>query len=249
MTKKKMMIKWILKAIVTVTTVIMKKHGVNFFIQVQKKYYDFNAIRVEIEKETDRIAPNKAISSKPISLKIYSPSILNLTLIDLPGITKVPVGNQPKNIEQIVRQLILSFISKPKCLILAVSSATQDLATSDAIQLAKTVDPKGLRTVGVITKIDLMDSGVNALDMLSGNTIPLKLGYIGVVNRSQKDINNNKSIIDAHLSEKMFFKHNEHYRSIASRCGTQYLSYKLNKILINHIKKCLPEVRQSINNN
>ncbi len=94
-------------------------------------------------------------------------------------------------------------------LILAVSSATQDLATSDAIQLANAVDPKGLRTLGVITKIDLMDSGINPLDMLNGNTIPLKLGYIGVVNRSQKDINNNKSILDAHKSEQMFFKHND----------------------------------------
>merc|ERR1719464_1204562 len=162
-----------------------------------KKYFDFNEIRKEIDKETERVAPNKAISYEPINLKIYSPTVLNLTLIDLPGMTKVAVANQPPDIERRIRKLIRSFISRPKCLILAVSAATSDLATSDGIQLAKEVDPKSVRTLGVLTKIDLMDQGTNALSTLRGDVIPLQLGYIGVVNRSQKDINNRKRIADA----------------------------------------------------
>eukprot|EP01083_Nonionella_stella_P098474 276948_1 len=211
-----------------------------------KKYYDFNQIRNEIEKETERLAPNKAIKYEPINLKIYSPTVLNLTLIDLPGMTKVAVANQPPDIERRIRKLIRSFISRPKCLILAVSAATSDLATSDAIQLAKEVDPKGSRTLGVITKIDLMDQGTNALSILRGDVIPLHLGYIGIVNRSQADINREKSISDALNAEQMFFKNHASYRSIAHLCGTPYLAYKLNQILINHIKKCLPDLKQSI---
>ena len=115
-----------------------------------KKYFDFNAIRTEIEKETERVAPNKAIAYEPINLKIYSPTVLNLTLIDLPGMTKVAVANQPPDIERRIRKLIRSFISRPKCLILAVSAATSDLATSDGIQLAKEVDPKSVRTLGTV---------------------------------------------------------------------------------------------------
>ena len=91
------------------------------------KFYDFNDIREEIESETDRIASNKGISSEPINLKIYSPDVVDLTLIDLPGLTKVPVGNQPKDIEIQIRKMILSYISKNTCLILAVTAANQGM--------------------------------------------------------------------------------------------------------------------------
>jgi GTP-binding protein EngB required for normal cell division len=68
-----------------------------------QKFHDFNEIRNEIQRETDRITgQNKGLSSKPINLKIYSPFVLNLTLVDLPGITKVPTGDQPEDVEGIV---------------------------------------------------------------------------------------------------------------------------------------------------
>lgn len=70
-------------------------------------------------------------------------SVLNLTLIDLPGMTKVPVGDQPQDIEQQIRSMLLEFISKESCLILAVSPANTDLANSDALKIAKEVDPQG----------------------------------------------------------------------------------------------------------
>ncbi|XP_010072862.1 PREDICTED: dynamin-2-like, partial [Pterocles gutturalis] len=81
---------------------------------------------------------------------------LNLTLIDLPGITKVPVGDQPQDIEYQIKDMILQFISRESSLILAVTPANMDLANSDALKLAKEVDPQGLRTIGVITKLDLI---------------------------------------------------------------------------------------------
>ena len=64
-------------------------------------------------------------------------SVLNLTLIDLPGLTKVPVGDQPADIEQQIRDMILTYISRETCLVLAVTPANSDLATSDALKLAK----------------------------------------------------------------------------------------------------------------
>lgn len=71
------------------------------------------------------------------------PAVLSLTLIDLPGITKVPVGDQPADIEQQIRDMIMQFISRENCLILAVTPANTDLANSDALKLAKEVDPQG----------------------------------------------------------------------------------------------------------
>lgn len=70
-------------------------------------------------------------------------SVLNLTVVDLPGITKVPVGDQPADIEYQIRDMIMQFICKENCLILAVTPANTDLANSDALKLAKDVDPQG----------------------------------------------------------------------------------------------------------
>ena len=111
---------------------------------------------------------NKGISDVPINLKIYSPTVTNLTLIDLPGITKVPVGDQPDNIEQIIENMVLRYIKDPNCIILAVHPAPQDLANSQALSTARKVDPKGLRTVGVLTKLDLMPEGTDVGKVLEG---------------------------------------------------------------------------------
>lgn len=74
-------------------------------------------------------------------------AVLNLTLVDLPGMTKVPVGDQPPDIEILIRSMLLQFITKPNCLVLAVSPANSDLANSDALKIAKEVDPEGKSTV------------------------------------------------------------------------------------------------------
>ena len=85
-----------------------------------------------------------------------SPNVLTLTLVDLPGLTKVPVGDQPRDIEKQIRDMLLKYISKPACIVLAVMGANTDLANSDGLKLAHEVDPEGTRTIGVLTKIDLM---------------------------------------------------------------------------------------------
>ncbi|XP_057296525.1 dynamin-1-like protein [Hydractinia symbiolongicarpus] len=212
----------------------------------EKKYYNFNTIRQEIMNETERIAGgNKGISDQPINLKIYSPNVVNLTLVDLPGMTKVPVGDQPLDIEVQIRTLILKYIQNPNALILAVTAANTDLATSEAIKIAKEVDPDGNRTLAVVTKLDLMDHGTDAIDILHGRVIPVKLGIIGTVNRSQLDINNKKSIKDALNDEAAYFQ--KHYPMLASRNGTKYLTRTLNKLLLYHIRNCLPDLKARVN--
>lgn len=130
-----------------------------------KKYFDFAAIREEIVAETDRLTgKNKGIDSEPIHLKVFSPRVLALTLVDLPGIAKVPVGDQPDDIEAQIHDMCLSFISNPNAIVLAVTSANTDLANSDALKLAQSVDPGGHRTVGVLTKLDLMDEGTDCVE-------------------------------------------------------------------------------------
>ncbi|KAL9256078.1 Dynamin-related protein [Drosera capensis] len=212
-----------------------------------KKYFDFDEIRREIQSETDREAgANKGVSDKQIRLKIFSPNVLDITLVDLPGITKVPVGDQPSDIEARIRTLIMSYIKVKSCLILAVTPANSDLANSDALQMAGNADPTGDRTIGVITKLDIMDRGTDARNFLLGKVIPLKLGYVGVVNRSQEDIMLKRSIKEALVAEEKFFRSRPVYSDIADRCGVPQLAKKLNQILVQHIKAVLPGLKAQI---
>ena len=109
------------------------------------------------------------------------------------------------------------------------------------------MDPQGRRTIGVLTKLDLMDSGTHALDILTGHVYPLRLGFIGVVNRSQQDINGNVSLQDARRAEEEFFQTHLAYRNIAHRCGTKYLAKTLNQVLMNHIRERLPDMKARLN--
>ncbi|XP_061761167.1 dynamin-3 isoform X4 [Nerophis ophidion] len=212
-----------------------------------KKFVDFDEVRSEIEAETERITgSNKGISPIPINLRVYSPNVLNLTLIDLPGMTKVAVGDQPVDIEHQIRDMLMQFITKESCLILAVTPANTDLANSDALKIAKEVDPQGLRTIGVITKLDLMDEGTDAKDILENKLLPLRRGYIGVVNRSQKDIDGKKDIRAALAAERKFFLSHPGYRHMAERMGTPHLQKALNQQLTNHIRDTLPGLRSKL---
>ncbi|XP_014616498.1 PREDICTED: dynamin isoform X2 [Polistes canadensis] len=212
-----------------------------------KKFVDFDEVRKEIESETDRVTgSNKGISNIPINLRVYSPNVLNLTLIDLPGLTKVPIGDQPVDIEAQIKAMIFQFIRRDNCLILAVTPANTDLANSDALKLAKEVDPQGVRTIGVITKLDLMDDGTDARDILENKLLPLRRGYIGVVNRSQKDIEGRKDIKNALAAERKFFLSHPSYRHLADRLGTPYLQRVLNQQLTNHIRDTLPALRDRL---
>ncbi|AWP07744.1 hypothetical protein SMAX5B_015217 [Scophthalmus maximus] len=212
-----------------------------------KKFTDFDEVRQEIEAETDRVTgQNKGISPVPINLRVYSPHVLNLTLVDLPGMTKVPVGDQPADIEHQIREMLMQFVTKDNCLLLAVSPANSDLANSDALKIAKEVDPQGLRTIGVITKLDLMDEGTDARDILENKLLPLRRGYIGVVNRSQKDIDGRKDITAALQAERKFFLSHPSYRHLADHMGTAFLQKILNQQLTNHIRDTLPGLRSKL---
>ncbi|KAA8525652.1 hypothetical protein F0562_007466 [Nyssa sinensis] len=216
-----------------------------------KRFYDFSKIRREIQAETEREAGyNKGVSDKQIRLKISSQNVLPITLVDLPGITKVPVGDQPSDIEAKIRKMIMSYIRQEACIILAVSPANSDLATSDALQMAREADPAGSRTIGVITKLDIMDRGTNACNLLLGKVVPLHLGYIGVVNRSQEDINKNRKIAEALAYEEQFFRDHHTlkiYNGLSDRCGIPQLAKKLNQILEQHIRKVLPRLKAELN--
>uniref|UniRef100_A0A803MTK2 Dynamin-related protein 1C n=1 Tax=Chenopodium quinoa TaxID=63459 RepID=A0A803MTK2_CHEQI len=206
------------------------------------------AVRKEIADETDRITgKTKAISNIPIHLSIYSPNVVNLTLIDLPGLTKVAVEGQQESIVQDIENMVRSYVEKPNCIILAISPANQDIATSDAIKLAREVDPSGERTFGVLTKLDLMDQGTNALDVLEGRAYRLQHPWVGIVNRSQADINKNVDINFARRKEREYFEHSPEYSHLAHKMGSEYLAKLLSQHLEVVIRQKIPSIIALIN--
>lgn len=216
------------------------------FKHLDKEFTDFDEVREEIERETERVCgTNKGIHAEPITLGVYSRNVVNLTLVDLPGLTKNPVGDQPEDIEIQIRELVCKYIRNPNSIILAVTAANTDFATSEAIKLAREVDPEGKRTLAVLTKLDIMDPGTDATDVLSGKLILIRLGIIGVVNRTQQDIINNKPIEKAIQDEANFLQ--RRYPNIADKNGQPYLSRKLSQLLMRHIRDCLPDLKIRIN--
>jgi replication fork clamp-binding protein CrfC len=162
-----------------------------------RQFTDFLEVRKTIEELTDKVAGgNKGIVDQPIILNIHSPTCPDLTLVDLPGITRIPLkgSDQPDNIEEITKRMALKYVTDKRTIILCVIPANIDLVISEALKMAREVDPEGLRTIGVITKIDIMDKGTNAKKVLMGQEVGLRLGFVGVKLRSQQDIINKKAV-------------------------------------------------------
>ncbi|KAI5423176.1 Dynamin- protein 1E, variant 2 [Lathyrus oleraceus] len=143
--------------------------------------------------------------------------------------------------------MVRSYVEKPNCIILAISPANQDIATSDAIKLSREVDPTGERTFGVLTKLDLMDKGTNALDVLEGRSYRLQHPWVGIVNRSQADINKNVDMIIARRKEVEYFETSPDYGHLASKMGSVYLAKLLSQHLESVIRARIPSITSLIN--
>jgi dynamin 1-like protein len=223
------------------------KERAEFLHKPGVEYTDFSQISAEISAETDRgTGGGRNISPIPINLKLWSPNVLNLTVVDLPGLVKNAVEGQDPRIVDQIHTMVRGFVGQRSSLILAVTPANDDIANSDSLRLAREVDPMGDRTIGVITKVDLMDSGTDCRAVLQNRIYPLKLGYIGVVNRSQSEIDRRLPVEQARKKEREFFDGSRDYSDIADRCGSTYLVSLLNQQLMEHIRTCMPALRQRI---
>ena len=213
-------------------------------------FKDFKEVKQKIAELTDKNAGTKKnIRDTPIVLTVKSHTCPDLTIIDLPGITRIPVkdSDQHANIEEITKGIIRKYCEDSRTIILCVIPANADLATSDALKFSQELDPHGLRTIGVITKIDIMDRGTNARKVLLGEEIPLRLGYIGIKNRSQQDIFDNISVKKALENEKEFFRFDPSYSNISKEyLGTEALVTKLTRIMYAHIRFNLSNIVKEV---
>ncbi|KAB5563064.1 dynamin family protein [Coniochaeta sp. 2T2.1] len=147
-----------------------------------RKITDFTSIQRTLTELNLAVPESECVSDDPIHLNIYSPNVPDLSLIDLPGYIQVVGQGQPLELKQKISELCDKYIQPPN-VILAISAADVDLANSTALRASRRVDPRGERTIGVVTKMDLVDAPRGAA-ILTDKQYPLRLGYVGVVSKA-----------------------------------------------------------------
>lgn len=221
------------------------------YMEHEKEIEDPADVENMIRAAQDDIAGvGVGISEELISLEIASPDVPDLTLIDLPGITRVAVKGQPDNIGDTIKRLIWKFIKKQETISLVVVPSNVDIATTEALKMAQEVDPDGERTLGILTKPDLVDKGTEetVVDIVHNEVIHLKKGFMTVRCRGQKEITDKVSLTEAIEREKAFFKdhaflhtlYNEGYATVPK------LAEKLTLELVHHIEMSLPRLEEQI---
>ncbi|XP_023331482.1 dynamin-1 isoform X2 [Eurytemora carolleeae] len=207
---------------------------------------DMSKVMAEIEKRTlARVNGTKNVSQEEIQVDFYSSRFPDLQFVDLPGFTKTAVEGQNKDIEQQVLDLVLKYMENEENIILAIQDSTQDIASSEALKFAEKYDPNGERTIGVLTKLDRLDHGTDTtrvINYLLNKTKPLKLGYFGVVNRSQKQIDEGLEMKVTLVAEERI-RDGTDYRVVKNRIGVDFLRKFLTHILARTIKDKLPYIK------
>ncbi|KAI0833655.1 P-loop containing nucleoside triphosphate hydrolase protein [Trametes gibbosa] len=211
------------------------------------KITDFSVIQRTLTDLNMAIPSSEAVSNEPIDLRIYSPNVPDLTLIDLPGYIQIASMDQPETLKEKIAGLCERYIREPN-IILAVCAADVDLANSPALRASRKVDPLGLRTIGVITKMDLVPPEQGA-SIIAGNRYPLHLGYIGVVCKSSgKKANKDRLSIVARRNEEDFFgAHRELFGKQSSvMVGTDTLRRRLMEVLESSMASSLHGITNAV---
>ncbi|KAJ0557884.1 putative dynamin GTPase [Helianthus annuus] len=203
---------------------------------------DENRIEEDIISATDEIAGmGKGISHTPLTLVVKKKGVPDLTMVDLPGITRVPVHGQPEDIYEQIAAIINEYITPEESIILNVLSASVDFSTCESIRMSQRVDVTGQRTLAVVTKADKNPEGL--LEKVTTDDVHIGLGYICVRNRVGKE-----SYEEARVKEAKLFQSHPLLRLVdKSMVGIPVLADKLVEIQSMIISKCLPDIVKKIN--
>ncbi|KAK9952344.1 hypothetical protein ABG768_018189 [Culter alburnus] len=215
------------------------------------EFGDPSLVEEHVEAAQNELAgKGVGICDELITLEVMSPDVCDLTLIDLPGIARVPIKGQPEDIGNQIKRLIMKFVEKPETINLVVVPCNTDIATTEALKMAQEVDPEGKRTVAILTKPDLIDKGTerNIVDIVHNKVIPLHKGYVIVKCRGQQQIDENIPLEEAKQMERDFFQNHDYFRCLLNedKATIKCLAVKLTQNLVDHIKKSLPQLNEQI---
>ncbi|KAF7049643.1 hypothetical protein CFC21_058148 [Triticum aestivum] len=202
---------------------------------------EYSNCRVVTTTEANIAGSGKGISDAPITLVVRKRGVPDLTLVDLPGITRVPVKGQPEDIYDQIAKIIKDYISPKESIILNVLSATVDFPTCQSIRMSQQVDRTGERTLAVVTKVDKSPEGL--LEKVTMDDVNIGLGYVCVRNRI-----GDETYDQARVEEEKLFKYHPLLSKIEkSMVGIPVLAQRLMQIQATIIAKCLPDIVKQIN--
>jgi len=211
-----------------------------------EKISDLSRIPKKIIEYTNALAGNTGcVVDKPIHVKVVSPDGPTMTLIDLPGITHLSRQNVQTDIHEATVSLVRKYITNEQMIILCVCPALDDFANSEAIRLAKEVDPEGKRTLGVITKVDLCKSDTKIEDKLRGedNNVQLKLGFIAVRNRTPDEVRRGITLEKLRKYEEQFFNSSSYFYGVPRKYwGIDTLIDKISELQMASIDEFIPKM-------
>lgn len=208
------------------------------------KITDFRDIQRILTDLNKAVPDSEAVSNEPIDLRIYSPNVPDLTLIDLPGYVQISSLDQPETLKEQIANLCDRYIREPN-IILAVCAADVDLANSPALRASRKVDPLGLRTIGVITKMDLVPPE-QGLGVLQGNKYPLHLGYVGVVAKAPSKTNESQAVVARRAEADYFRENNDTFGRSSVMVGTDTLRRRLMEVLESSMASSLHGITNAV---
>ncbi|KAE9547206.1 hypothetical protein FO519_009582 [Halicephalobus sp. NKZ332] len=214
--------------------------------QDPKIYTDFNEVSNRLRNIMNQQA-GTGVTNKPIVIRIYSESALNLSMIDLPGLVTNKIAGQPEDIPKQIEDMVTEYIRDPNTIILCVLPANVPESNWKAYQVVHDIDPFGERTIAALTKIDEIGEGDSADEKLLGKNINFKLGIVGICNRSQRQLDEGQTIDETARLEQDYFR--KKYPKFVSTCGIKYLIKRMNELLVNKIKADWPRVMTTLQKN
>ncbi|XP_010264116.1 PREDICTED: dynamin-related protein 4C [Nelumbo nucifera] len=215
--------------------------------ELQLEYLDHKVdtdevhVAEDIIEATNEIAgKKKGISHTRLTLTVKKKGVPDLTMIDLPGITRVPVHDQPEDIYEQISNIIMEYIKPKESIILNVLSATVDFPTCESIRMSQRVDTTGERTLAVVTKCDKAPEGLK--EKVTSDDVHIGLGYVCVRNRI-----NDESYEEARAEEARLFQSDPLLSQIdKSIVGIPVLAQKLVELQAASLAKCLPDIVKKI---
>ncbi|XP_021822547.1 dynamin-related protein 4C-like [Prunus avium] len=206
------------------------------------EHTDEDNISEDIVNATNLIAgDSKGISDAPLTLLVKKNGVPDLTMVDLPGITRVPVRGQPENIYDQIKDIIMKYIKPEESIILNVLSASADFSTCESISMSRSVDKTGERTLAVVTKVDMAPEGL--IEKVTDDDVYIGLGYVCVRNRIRDETYEEARAI----SDQLFNTHPLLSQIHKSMVGIQVLAEKLAQIQATSIARNLPSIVKKIN--
>jgi len=197
----------------------------------------------------DGIVPARAFSRDVLSIEIAGPGRPHLTLVDLPGLIHSENKHQSTEDVELIKGLVNDYIKEKRTIVMAVVSAKNDYANQIILKKCRDVDPKGHRTIGIITKPDFLEAGseneASWIELAQNKDIFFELGWHMLKNRSDKEINT--SFAERNAAEASFFGQGRYRDLVPGMVGIDSLRTRLSQLLFKHLRTELPALQKELN--